>query len=518
MANKTLFKTTRGRLAPNANTKNEAGGAAYTLTNEQALAQYAVTGCLNDTFYADAGMQLDTVLAMLDDVDPAFVAKVAVYARKRGYMKDMPAVLTAWLATYGGDHFSATFGDVIDNGKMLRNFVQIMRSGALGRKSLGSRPKRLVQDWLNSRTDEQLIAAMVGNNPSLADVIKMVHPKPNDKARDNLYAYIIGRAFDVELLPEELRVFEAYKKGNTSRVPKVPFQMLTALDLGQKGWIKIAKNAPWQMTRMNLNTFARHDVFKAKNMHSLIASRLADESLIRKARVFPYQVMSAYTMTADGVPEIVRDALHDAMQIALANVPKLKGQVYVFPDVSGSMQSPVTGYRQGATTAVRCVDVAALVAAAVMAKNHDAVALPFDTRVHKTRLSRRDSIMTNAQKLAALGGWGTDCALPLQHLNKTKATGDILIYVSDNESWAGMQPNAYRKGTGMMEEWLAFKARNPNAKLVCIDIQPYTTVQAVGNDVLHVGGFSDAVFDVIAAFANGELGSNHWVDVINKQQ
>ena len=38
------------------------------------------------------------------------------------------------------------------------------------------------------------------------------------------------------------------------------------------------------------------------------------------------------------------------------------GEVVVCPDVSGSMQSPVTGYRKGATTSVRCIDVAALVA------------------------------------------------------------------------------------------------------------------------------------------------------------
>ena len=37
--------------------------------------------------------------------------------------------------------------------------------------------------------------------------------------------------------------------------------MLTALPLGKSDWIEIARNAPWQATRMNLNTFARHGVF-----------------------------------------------------------------------------------------------------------------------------------------------------------------------------------------------------------------------------------------------------------------
>ena len=72
---------------------------------------------------------------------------------------------------------------VIDNGKMLRNFVQILRSGVTGRKSLGSAPKRLVRQWLERATERQLVQATIGNDPSLADVVKMVHPRPADAAR-----------------------------------------------------------------------------------------------------------------------------------------------------------------------------------------------------------------------------------------------------------------------------------------------------------------------------------------------
>ena len=35
-------------------------------------------------------------------------------------------------------------------------------------------------------------------------------------------------------------------------------------------------------------------------------------------------------------------------------------------------------------------------------------------------------------------------------------------------------------------------------------------------DVLNVGGFSDAVFDVISLFAKGELGAEHWVGAIKR--
>jgi 60 kDa SS-A/Ro ribonucleoprotein len=46
---------------------------------------------------------------------------------------------------------------------------------------------------------------------------------------------------------------------------------------------------------------------------------------------------------------------------------------------------------------------------------------------------------------------------------------------------------------------LAGKEANP--KLVNIDLQPYQTVQACERaDIMNIGGFSDAVFNVISAF------------------
>jgi 60 kDa SS-A/Ro ribonucleoprotein len=63
-----------------------------------------------------------------------------------------------------------------------------------------------------------------------------------------------------------------------------------------------------------------------------------------------------------------------------------------------------------------------------------------------------------------------------------------------------------------MTEWREFvqnQARlhggeDADPKLVCIDLQPYTTTQAPDrSDVLNVGGFSDAVFGVVASFLGG---------------
>ena len=75
--------------------------------------------------------------------------------------------------------------------------------------------------------------------------------------------------------------------------------------------------------------------------------------------------MSAFKAAGEAVPAVVQDALQDAMELAIGNVPSLHGRVVVSRRV-GVHAFPVTGWAGSATSTVRCVDVAALVAAAVL--------------------------------------------------------------------------------------------------------------------------------------------------------
>ncbi len=179
------------------------------------------------------------------------------------------------------------------------------------------------------------------------------------------------------------------------------------------------------------------------------------------------------------------------------------------------MGSPVTGFRKGSTSKVRCVDIAALVAAAVLRTNKDAVVMPFENKVVKCRLNSRDSVMTNAKQLASFWGGGTNCSAPLAELNRKRARGDLVIYVSDNQSWIDKRPHG--QATATMKQWSTFKSRNPSAKMICIDIQPYGTSQAVErDDITHVGGFSDQVFRLMGSVAAGESSTDYWVNLIRE--
>lgn len=523
MVNKTVFKSSRYVAPAPSDTINNAGGAAYSLNDKEALAQMVMTGVFNNSFYVSAENQIDKVKTLLDKLGPEealFVAKLAIHARQQGFMKDTPAYLVAWLSKYDSKVFKTAFGHVIDNGKMLRNFVQIMRSGAIGRKSLGTAPKTMVKNWITGASINQLIRASVGNTPSLADIIKMVHPTPPSLAYNALFQWILNGKVDAESyshLPQTVKDLLAFRSGDSKEMPYVPFELLTSGELSTENWKDIARNAGWHMTRMNLNTFERKGLFNDPEMVYTIASKIQDTREIVKAKVFPYQIFTTW-MNAPSAPFPIREALEKALDFSLQTVPVFNGKTYVFVDVSGSMSSPITGHRVGATSKMRCVDVAALIASSLMRANADNVeVVMFDTQLHNAKLRLMGSVMENAQTIAKFGGGGTSCQLPLQDLVRRKKRGDLIIYISDNESWFSTERQRYTWGGGnrsteTAQAWAEFKAYNPKAKMVCIDLQPGMTTQVQSDPrVLNVGGFSDAVYDVIANFASQSADKDFWV-------
>jgi 60 kDa SS-A/Ro ribonucleoprotein len=525
MANTTLFSSIKSKL-PRTDTVNEAGGQAYQFTPKHALAQMAATGCFNGVYYASAQSQLDEMRKLIDQVDDnVFLAKLAVYARERAYMKDMPAALLVVLSKRDTELLHRVFDRVVDNGRVLRTMFQMIRSAQFGRTSLSSSLQRAFQRWLNEASVGKLLSASIGGNPSLRDVLRMARPTPKDNARRALFGWLTDKqtekwapATEADL-PAQVQGLIAYRQADTAEAQAlilgnlpVRWDLLADAAKGPLVWKAIARQMGPQALRMNLNTLLRHEVFFAGNgkvdqeLVDYVAGRIADADEIRRSRQFPYQFLAAYLNADESVPQKIKAALHQAAELACGNVPELPGPVVIGLDTSGSMASPVTGNRgRGATSKMRCVDVAALFAAAILRRNPDSVVVPFDTAAYEARLDPQDTILSLAERLAKYGGGGTDCSLPLVQANgkyaKRRFAGCVLV--SDNESWVG----AGRYGsTGVMTEWQTFVANQKRLgasppKLVCIDIQPYGSTQAPERaDILNIGGFSDAVFQVVASY------------------
>ena len=545
MANKTLFSSQTSTL-PRANTVNEAGGRAYKLAPKHALAQIAATGCFNGVYYTSAQSQLNEVRALIDQVDDnEFLAKLALYARERAFMKDMPAALLVVLSTRDTQLAHRVFDRVVDNGRVLRTVFQMVRSGQFGRKSLSSSLQRAFQRWLNDASVGKLLSASIGNDPSLRDVLRLARPTPKDNQRRALFGWLTDKetaqwapATETDL-PREVQALMAYRQAETEEQQveiladlSVRWDLLADAAKGPLVWKAIARQMGPQALRMNLNTLLRHEVFsntkrtvgkaiaeaigigRSKDeMVDYVAERLADPEAIRRSRQFPYQFLAAYLNASDEVPQQIRSALHRAAEIACGNIPQLPGPVVIGLDTSGSMGMSVTGWRgRGATSKMRCVDVAALFASAILRRNPDSVVVPFDTRAYRVRIDADDSILSLSERLARYGGGGTDCSIPLREANTQyrdrRFAGAVLV--SDNESWVG---TGRYGSTGVMTEWQTFVKNQLRLgghdiaapKLFCIDIQPYGNTQAPERtDILNIGGFSDAVFNVVSSFLSDD--------------
>ena len=102
----------------------------------------------------------------------------------------------------------------------------------------------------------------------------------------------------------------------------------------------------------------------------------------------------------------------------------------------------------------------------------------------------------------------------------SKTKGDLIVFVSDYEAWAERYAHYGwgNRGTGMMQEWNAFKACNPQSKLACINLVANSGYHQVADknepDILKIAGFSDQVWNVISEFAQGHTGPEYWVQAI----
>ncbi|MBS2011829.1 MAG: TROVE domain-containing protein [Deltaproteobacteria bacterium] len=425
------------------------------MSKEQRFAQYAATGTFEGTYRAGGRPSLDFAHALAGEVSPELVAKAALWCRGNARMVDMPALLVAHLASRDTDVMSRVFARVIDDGRMLRSFVQVVRSGVTGRRSFGSAPKRALRSWFASRSPEVIFRQSFGQSPSMSDVIKMVRPPPrNDKGeadavREALYGYLIGKSVNVENLPRLTRAFVAWKHGE-GPLPDVPFEMLTCLPLRAEHWKELAKKMPIQELRQKLETLLHYGVFDDADVVESVATRLQDPDTIRRTNALPFPLLAALHHVSAEMPAAVVRALGRAVDHAIDNLPEIPGDVAVHVDASGSMQAPFRGQ-------LRCAHVADFVAAAVRRKSG-----------------------------------------PTSDVART----DVVIVVSDDQSSTLASDVA---------------ALAPGARLVRVDLRPRALgLGQVGDDhALCIEGFSDSVFDVIASFARGELSGADWLSRID---
>lgn len=483
MANKNVFKSAGSKKV--VTVKNRAGGSAVALNAKETLAKYVVTCTFNNTYYATGKEHLDELKDTISNIDDnAFIAKAAVYSRKTAGMKDMPAYLLNVLYDRDRELFTKIFDKVIDSGRMLRTFVQLARSDAFGRNLSARAMRRVFQNWFDNKSSGWLFRNSLGNDPSFADIIKMTHVKGSNN--QDLFSYLLGKEYNTNNLPQDLKSYLAWQKDRSLDLPEVNFRLLDSYQLSTNEWSKVMRSCSWNTLRMNLATFARHEVLKDRDNLKYACEKLQSEM---PKNVFPYEVFAAYKMNQDNL--MLANALNEVMEKSVENLPEIKGKTLIAIDVSGSMSGHLSD-----KSSMKVVDVAAMFGACISRKCENSRVITFDTDIQLDLTSPKDSILTLAKKLSANGG-GTNISLILDYIEKKNIKVDNVIVVSDNESWAD-RSSWY--GSSFADKWN--KMAKKGMKLISIDLVPnsYTNAPTSRKNNLCVSGFNDSVWEVIKNF------------------
>lgn len=503
--NKTLFPSQpSNKRIP---TTNAAGGTAYKTDAKHALAKTILVGTLADNAYTPGSAQLREVLELCAANTPEFVAKAALYAKEHGKLKDMPTLLLCYLGANGHNKLASSIAPrIMPTAKDMRNYVQIYRSGVVNRKGLGTSARNIVRRWFADRNIDELYKGSHGTSPSMLDCLRLTKPKPTSESHNQFYGWLAGK----REAPEgslAARV-KAWAADDSKPYPAgAPFELVAAHCKTPLQWEQLAMSASWNATIKNLNTFARHGVFKQHGATAVIEHRL---KATPPKHVMPWSVYASYIYTQDNndIPMSIKLAVQDALDSVLRNTPEIPGNSCVLIDTSGSMTSAITGNRGSATSKISCSQASMLIAAAFLKRNPNTKIVTFDTSARLIQVNPRDSVATMTRGIPFTGG-GTDLACGLRGVAQLDNIQNLLV-VSDNQSWMSGSSEA---------AWSMVQQKHPGIRMACLDIAPETSVKLPeGRRVMHMAGaFSDYYWPFLKTFFAGELAGERVVQAIENQ-
>jgi 60 kDa SS-A/Ro ribonucleoprotein len=504
-----------------ADSRNPEGFPSFRRSLEEGYLQVLLTNTLSGTFYATESQLLSESLglhAQMAVKDPGFMARAIVYARRDGLMRLQPIVGLAFLAKADRALMHRIFGHVIITPGDLTDFVEIVRGGVVP-GGMGRSIKTAVGGWLNGLTEYHAIKYSTGGQGySLRDILRVSHPKPLTDKQDAIFLWLTELekwlADDAKrTLTPQIDAFERLKRLEASDDQsavraviadgRLPYEVVTGVikpDI--ETWGELMRQMPYLALLRHINTLQRAGVLRDQASAEYIAERLSNADALKRAKVLPFQLFTAYRMFKPeaGVERRIADALIDAMEAAFVNMPSLGGNVCIAPDVSGSMAGNIS--RLNAT---RYIDIAGIFTGALLKSSAGAQVLPFETHVVDIRLSARDSIMTSTEKLAQIGGGGTAVSAPVSYLLDKRVKVDTFIGITDNIEWATDQSGRL----GFLPTWREYKQNvAPEAKAFLVTIAPYRHAVAPSDEpgVHYIYGWSDAVFKYISLVSQGLAG------------
>jgi 60 kDa SS-A/Ro ribonucleoprotein len=306
---------------------------------------------------------------------------------------------------------------------------------------------------------------------------------------------------------------------------KLPYESMTSvIGNNESCWTALLEVAPYFNMIRNLNNFVKYKAINQSNVDK-VCSRIMDRTAIKKSMMYPFRFFQAVKNFDDTpvagygyhpyigtfefvedpiVKKKIRNALINAMELSLDNMPSLPGKTMIMTDCSGSMSGVVNNDK----TDISCIEVAGLYSAVFHKKsNANTVLLPFDTDLRSDVLQNviQSKTLYDAAKSYTAGG-GTALAIPMIYLLDRNIKVDNIVGFTDDMDWCSKSWGG--QSMQFAEAFATYKKKvNPKVKAYLVTLMGYqgNPVPPEFNDVTFVYGWSDKIVDLIGKNMNEQI-------------
>lgn len=481
-------------------TVNYEGAKAFVLTPQLELYTAVATAGLSDQLYEKQSDKLIRLRELIAKNDPAFVAKLAIYAREQMYLRSIPLVLAVELAK--SQSGNAVVGQLTNRVvQRADEITELLAYYAIANerndvKKLNKLSKQLQKGLaaaFNKFDEYQFAKYNRDAAVKLKDALFLVHPKATDEAQQALFDKIAKDELQVPYTWETELSALGQLKYDSAELKKaaVKAKWEELIESGKVGYMAMLRN---------LRNILEAEV--SKEALKKVCAYIANEKAIANSKQLPFRFLSAYRELKgmnNGRVGLLLDALEQAVLYSAKNIAGFDDdtKVVIAADVSGSMQKPVS-----AKSKVLLYDIGLMLAMLLKNRCENAITGMFGDTWKMITVPNKN-ILANVQEFYRREGevgYSTNGYLVVEDLLRKNKVVDKVMLFTDCQLW-----NSNNNGENIANTWKQYKKIAPAAKLYLFDLAGYgnTPLNVQRDDVYLIAGWSDKIFNVLSAIEDG---------------
>lgn len=526
---------------------NAMGENAYQLSAKEELVSTCMTTFLSgDHYYETEKEVVNRIVNKLNEVDPLFAAKLALYVRNEGNLRSVSHLIAATIAKRAsGTEWSKRFYNKIvvrpdDMSEILSAYAV---QNKMDLKKIRKIPNAIKKGFKTAleRLDAYQIDKykMNSRQVKMLDLVNLFHPKGTQRNQQAYHNLVNGESL-AGLYASKVLEKEMAKAGQKTQGKSVQEK-----EAAKKEAIENVLSNVKGMPIMNLLRNLRNIILYAPKSVDDACAQLTNETAVLNSRLLPFRFATAYeeiekmsfsdkksdtsiafeedynnqTITATEFAELkekVLNAIEDALQISCQNIPELEGNTAILIDHSGSVRGDSGGSsRVSAFSKTTSAMIGNLFGSMMAYRQKNVYIGLFGDRLIPVKVDRSQRLLDFNKKSFDKGancGGGTEQGIYdffRQAVREKKKIDNIIVFSdcqigsSGSTSWYGT--SGTERSATFQDLIKQFRKINPLCNIIVVDIH-----NTRGNNVfykpervLNIAGWSANIFDVIKSNTKG---------------